>query len=242
MLSLIFIALTASPGNAYRSENFTVTSPTPVIAEAVAEKAESLRKSIAKDWLGNKLPRWNEPCAITVKVNQQPVQGSTTFTFGKDKILKQTMTMSGSLDDMLNIELPHEMGHIILAHHLGKPAPRWADEGLAISCEPGQQRYEYDVRCRELLNKGDGVRLSALMKLEKYPKDAMSFHAQSYSLTNYLVDLKDRQTFLAFVDEGIQGGWKKATKHHYGFKNVKALEAAWIESLRQPPKRTENQQ
>ena len=35
---------------------------------AVAERAETYRKAIAKDWLGKEMPPWSQPCPVKVKV------------------------------------------------------------------------------------------------------------------------------------------------------------------------------
>jgi hypothetical protein len=64
----------------------------------------------------------------------------------------------------------------------------------------------------------------------------MVLYAQGASLTNFLVKAKGRRTYLAFVKDGLKGDWDRAVRTHYAYKDVHALEAAWLKSVRRKPK------
>src|SRR5262249_29883208 len=55
----------------------------------------------------------------------------------------------------------------------------------------------------------------------------------------FLVERKDRPTFLAFVRQGMADGWDRAARRHYGAAGVEELERQWLESLRLPMPRDE---
>jgi hypothetical protein len=156
--------------------------------------------------------------------------------------------------------LPHEVTHTVLASIFGKPVPRWADEGMSLLSEPDDEQVGNDVRLREVLNAGRGMRLKILLPATEYPKDVATFYAQSHSLTKFLVGrtmgvpvLKDiphigemfktgsddgHQRLLAFVLLGSKDntaeGWGKAAKAVYGFDSVDALQEAWLKWLSTP--------
>src|SRR5205085_5718691 len=53
-------------------------------------------------------------------------------------------------------------------------------------------------------------------------------------VTRFLVELKDRPTFLEFVKIGMNGGWDLGASRCYGTADVNVLEQEWINSLRKP--------
>ena len=67
----------------------------------------------------------------------------------------------------------------------------------------------------------------------------MALYAQGYSVTKFLVEAKDRKTFLAFVSQGMEHGWDKAAKDHYGYASVEKLELAWLKKVKRAAKKPE---
>jgi hypothetical protein len=184
-------------------------------------------------------------------VNQGGAGGATTFTFGSDGtrpvVTSLRMEIRGDVRQLLYSVLPHEVTHTVLAHHFGRPVPRWADEGGSVLSENDDERFSHDVRCRELLNAGRGIRLRVLFKMTEYPRDMIVLYAQGYSITDYLVKKggdgrEGRAKLLQFLGYGMQGntveGWNAAARQVYGFDTVDAMEEAWLTALRTPPSRT----
>jgi hypothetical protein len=147
--------------------------------------------------------------------------------------------------------------HTVIATHFRKPVPRWADEGIAIMSESPEELQRIRRLALELLAndrtmksgefgnqalRGAGLELLAndrTMKLERllpmkdYPNDVMAFFVQGYSLTEFLVKRKDRATLLAFVMDGMDGGWGNAAAKYYGFRDLDEMEGAWRKDLLQ---------
>ncbi len=225
------------------TENFEVSAPTRQLAEEFARRAEEFRKEKAEVWLGKEMPRWAKRCPLVVVVNPTKTGGATTFSFSRNGVAKQEMEIFGKVDQMLESVLPHEVTHTVLAHHFGRPVPRWADEGGSVLSENDAERLEHDIKCREFLNANRGIPLRSLFPMEKYPKDTIVLYAQGFSVSNYLInlgggDLKGRQKFLDFLETGMAKGndnWNAAVKQHYGYANVDDLQEQWIDSLRTPP-------
>ncbi|HJZ58427.1 MAG TPA: hypothetical protein VKE74_26025, partial [Gemmataceae bacterium] len=261
-LSPVFVfALLAAPGTAsaatYETTNFVVDAPTPELAKTFGEKAEFYRIEKARDWLGREMPNWSRKCPLKVTVNMGGAGGATNFSFGTEGgrpcVLNQWMEIRGDVKQLLNSVLPHEVTHTVLAYHFGRPVPRWADEGGSVLSENDEERFQHDVRCRELLNAGRGIRLRVLFRMARYPHDMIVLYAQGYSVTAYLVEKggggrEGRGRLLQFLGYGMQGSteeshgtpetWNEAARRVYGFDSVEAMETAWLDSLRNPTPRT----
>src|SRR5262249_19563631 len=129
--------------------------------------------------------------------------------------------------------LPHEVTHTILADYFRCPLPRWADEGASTLAELPGELERSRALCRRSLRDGRLLPLTRLFALTQYPpRDVTAFYAQSASVTEYLVGLKDRKTLLAFVKDGMKKGWEKAVKTHYDIAGVAELEKKWLRSLK----------
>jgi hypothetical protein len=234
------ILVLAVPGFAtaarYTTTNFVVDAPTPELAKQYGDAAERFRVLKAREWLGQEMPNWAQPCPLKVEITAEAPSGATTFDFGRQP-LYQFMQIRGPHDRLLNSVLPHEITHTVFAHYFRSPVPRWADEGGAVLSEDDQERENHDRMCRQLLNAGRAMQLRVLFGLKEYPKDVMVVYAQGFSVVRFLVQSSDRQTFLRFVGQGMRRGWEEAVHTHYGYNSVAELEKAWIESLRRPQRR-----
>ncbi len=142
------------------------------------------------------------------------------------------MALEGSLDQILTSALPHEVTHTILADHFRQPVPRWADEGAAILAEDAEEQKRHDQLARKILDTpGRAIPLERLLQLTNYPPDVVVLYAEGYSLTRFLVERKDHQTFLAFIKQGLAHNWDEAVKDQYGLANVRELETVWLAHL-----------
>jgi RNA polymerase sigma factor (sigma-70 family) len=216
------------------TKNFEIKAPSRRIGLLFAEAAERHRKDQALTWLRKELPRWPERCKLEVKVTTDGAGGATTFEFADGKVKSRHMHLEGSLDRLLASALPHEITHIVFADYFGKPVVRWADEGGAVLSEDqdDQQRHEKLARTIMVETPGRAIPLRRLAAMKDFPTDVMSLYAEGYSVTHFLVGKKDNKTFLAFVKQGMDDGWDKAVKESYGFKDLEALEDAWLADLR----------
>jgi hypothetical protein len=196
----------------------------------VAEAAERHRAEVAVAWLGKELPAWTEPCRI--RVTGAAGGSATSFAFEGGKVLRQEMMLEGPLERILAANLPHEITHTVLAHALGRPVPRWADEGAAMHSEEAMGQRLHAQRGRELINTpGRYIPLARLLTMRDYPADVAALYAEGYALTGYLIERRGRQAFVEFLERGMRDGWDPAITAVYGFKDTLHLEQAWRERL-----------
>ncbi|MBA2226743.1 hypothetical protein [Thermogemmata fonticola] len=238
----------------FETPNFRVEAPTPELARKFGEMAEFYRRQKALEWLGREMPPWPERCLLRVRVELGSAGGATTFSFHpRGGVASQQMEIRGEVRQLLHSVLPHEITHTVFAHYFGRPVPRWADEGGSVLSENEEERFQHDIRCREILNAGRAYVLRTLFRMTDYPRDMIVVYAQGYSVTAFLVERGGggqigRAKFLQFLALGMQGNdpryhgtvesWNEAVRRIYGWDSVDALERAWLESLRTPPSRT----
>jgi hypothetical protein len=230
---VVLLAAVSSLGASSRTQNFIVDAPTAAIAEQVGQYAEYYRREKAVQWLGQEMPPWSEPCPLRVTLTMNGSGGATSFAFDRGRILGQNMNIEGSLDRILASVLPHEITHTVFAQYYRQPVPRWADEGGAVLSEDEWERQRHDSLVRSILNApGRAIPLRRLFAMREYPNDVMVLYAEGYSVTNFLVGQSNRQTFLAFVNQGMRNGWDDAARKYYNYNRVEDLEQAWLQQLR----------
>ena len=261
LFAALFVAILATSGPAIAATvtttNFVVTAPDKDLARRFADQAEKFRTEKALQWLGQEMPPWSQPCPLRVNITQNGGGGGeTSFSFGYDGnrpvVRSQQMSIHGPVRQLLESVLPHEITHTVLAYHFGRPVPRWADEGGSVLSENNEERFNHDVKNREYLNAGRGIRLLVLFPLAEYPRDMHVLYAQGYSVSAYLVErggggLAGRTKLLQFLTIGMRSDnprahgtpatWNAAVQQVYGFESVDELEKAWLDHLRDPQPR-----
>jgi hypothetical protein len=234
LAALIAVAVPAR-AESYRSENFAVEAPSAQAARRVAARAEKCRKELIQLWLGKQPLTWEELCTVEVDLSARGRWGASRFTFGDNYNVRQAhISLRGSMDELLNRVLPHEVTHTVLISYFGRPIPRWADEGAAILSEDDSRREEHDRRiCRMIHRQNQTYSLKYLLSSRDYPGNLDVFYTQSYSVTRFLVEQRGRKTFLAFLDDGMENGWERAVKTFYKYKDLNDMDRAWRKHLEQ---------
>ncbi len=226
--------LCVSLGASYRTPNFVVTAPTPEVAQSVGEAAERYRRELAQEWLGQTLPNWSRPCPIEVRVGPElGAGGATSFVFDRGEVFGWQMTIQGSLERVLDSVLPHEVTHTIFASHFRQPLPRWADEGACSTVEHASERLKQQRMLITFLKTGRGISFQRMFAMAEYPRDVLPLYAQGHSLATFLIQQGGRRKFVSYIAEGLRDGrWSAATQRHYGYRDLSALQDAWLQWVR----------
>lgn len=214
------------------TRNFIVLAASQQQADTMAEAAERYRSQLAKYWLGQELPDWPQPCPISVRASQRlGAGGSTSFTLIGGSVTGWRMQVQGSEERILDSVLPHEITHTILATHLaplGKPIPRWADEGACSTMEHASETAKHEKYLIQFLQEGRGIAFAEMFRMKEYPSDIMPLYAQGYSVAKFLIEQSGPQAFVQFVESGMRTeDWVAALEHHYGYPLVGKLQTAW---------------
>ncbi len=242
-LFLVLIALSAwcstasaqvfvGPRSVVQSSNFRVYARSTQLANEVIRCAEESRKQLAMHWLGKELPDWPEPCPILVNDGPRtPASGETKYTLLGGGVANFQMTVSGTPERIIDSVLPHEITHTVMASYfaaLGKPVPRWADEGACTTVEHPSERSKHDVMLVQYLSEGRGIPFSVLFTLKDYPPDMMPLYAQGYSLSCFLISQGGPRRFIQFLERGMEtNDWDGATDEFYSYPKLGKLQTAW---------------
>lgn len=227
---LIVLLVPLFMGAIQRTPNFVVQAPTVEIARVVATSAERYRVALAQEWLGKELPRWSQPCTITVRVGQIGAGGATTFSFDRGEVYGWKMQVQGTLERILDSVLPHEISHTIFACHFRRPLPRWADEGAATLVEHESERRRQHLLLNEVMRGGRPIPLRRLLSMTEYPREmrsVLTLYAQGYSLADFFVQRRGKTQYLRFLADAHKIGWDAALRQGYDIKTVEALESTW---------------
>jgi hypothetical protein len=228
-----------------RSENFLISAPTQSLADAVANCAEECRRAHALEWLGSELPRWDQPCAVDIRVEQPNSSGggATGYAFNNGHAEQFTGTWTGPPDKLLADVVPHEVLHTVIASGVTKPIARWADEGAASYVESRSSRAEMDRRLFTSLQHGRGIATDDLVAMKEYPRDvqttAWSFYPQSTSLAAFLIEARGKRQFFEAIKVAERNGWPATIESAYGYqlRNLQAEWVTWVERGSPPPEK-----
>ena len=246
LLAVIALSTLCTPGAAQifvgprsvvKTQNFRVYARSAELANEVARSAEENRKQLALHWLGRELPSWSEPCPLVVHDGPtMPASGETKYTLDRGDVGKLQMSVSGTPERILDSVLPHEITHTVMASHfaaLGKPLPRWADEGACTTVEHQAERSKHDVMLVRYLSEGRGIPFAVLFALKDYPRDMMPLYAQGYSLSCFLICQGGPRRFVQFLERGMETeDWASATDEFYQYPKLGNLQIAWNDWVR----------
>jgi hypothetical protein len=148
--------------------------------------------------------------------------------------------VGGPLDAALDREIPFVVTYALLADHLGEGRPAWAVHGLGLLAQSVRYQAEQDRDCRELLRKGNAVRLLALFAggTELFTATNNDTQSQEHAVCRFLLTLRPEADLIRFAKLGTAGkDWNAATRAVYGVADADALEAAWLRWMASPGSR-----
>lgn len=229
----IALAALFSCGANYRTQNFLVTASTPALAKKVGDQAEGFRKQLALYWLGRELPTWEDVCPIEVIAGpRREANGVTNFVFMQGTVGRWQMRVEGTEERVLDSVLPHEITHTVLASHfapMGKPVPRWADEGACTTVEHIAERSKFDKLLIRYLHAGQGFSFQDLYHIKDYPADPLPLYAQGYSVVSFLVAQGGPRKFVDYLQTGMStNDWAQATEKFYQYNGLGHLKKNWL--------------
>jgi hypothetical protein len=222
--------LAVCTGASFRTPNFVVETARPDLAEKFARAAETYRHDLAIAWLGQAMPRWWQPCPVTIQVGPNlGAGGATTFLFDHGEVFGWRMTIQGSEERLLDSVLPHEITHMIFASYFRRPLPRWADEGGATSVEHPSECAKHRRMLNVFLRTNRGIAFNQMFGMSEYPADVMPLYAQGYAVADFLIQQGGRRKFVDFLADGLQNGdWAGAVKRNYGYESLGTLQNRWV--------------
>lgn len=215
-----------------QSDNFIVFADSAQWATQVVQMAEQHRRELAKYWLGRELPAWPQRCPIHVQsAPSLGAAGETRYTLNRGSAGDWAMSVQGTPERVLDSVLPHEITHTIFASHFAKfdkYMPRWADEGACTTVEHESEKRKHNSYLHRFLRTGRGLAFNNMFRLKEYPRDILPLYAQGHSAVQFLLDLAGPETFIAFMETGMQTEqWNEAIRKHYEYESIGEFQTMW---------------
>lgn len=226
----VLLATASADAASHQTPNFTISAPTPQLAQEIGNSAEHWRKILAVEWIGKEMPKWSKPCPIRARVAPRlGAGGATSFVFDRGEVFGWEMNIQGSCERLLDSVLPHEVTHTIFACYFRQPLPRWADEGACTTVEHPSEIAKQERMLIQFLKQGRGIPFDQMFAMKDYPKDVMPLYSQGHSLAQMLIESRGKKAFLNFLTDGMQDeNWPRAVREHYGKRNLAELQYAWL--------------
>jgi len=209
-----------------QSENFVVTAPDLETAQAVLAQAESLRRSLAIEWLGEAMPDGIAPTVIRVVLSNDENKALTWAADRADR-LSHMMWLTTSRERVTGHALAHEMAHVVLSTRYPGELPAWLDEGIACRQDDAKRVTARREMLAWYARTGNWPSLIDVLSKQKILSSDRASYALSSSLTDYLLTQSDSTTLFAFAQTGRELGWDAALRSHYNIAHTRELESRW---------------
>ena len=213
-------------------------------AERVAQAAETTRQAMYRKWLGNDGAPWPSICKVILHANAtsytqmnplvpKNTPGHSNFVCDPSgRVIERQMDLRVDISGMIEVVLPHEATHVVLADMFGSSSAPWADEGMAVLAEPEEK---IDQHRRNLLKNHKDEQLfglTELMELKDYPhaRRIGAFYAQSVVLVEFLTNQRGPKVFGDFVKDGLRSGYEPSLKRHYNMTFAQ-LDQTWQQQI-----------
>ena len=232
-LILVFGALaTASQAAGFvHNENFVVYCPAVDTQEAgqrlakqVLEFADECRAEIAMQWLGKELPPGVGRTVINIDIS--PNQ-DTALTWAKDDPNRRyhAIYLTTSADKVIGSTLKHELTHAVLATRWRHPnrLPAWTEEGIASQYDDESRIGTRRQIVEWFAETGNWPKLNRILQAETISAGSSESYAVAASLTEFLLEKADKETFFQFASTADFKARDVALSKHYDMKNVAEL-------------------
>lgn len=229
------------------SANFRVFQVGSPLSDERMQEIEQYRARTQEKWVSSSLRRsWSPKCDVYVyptpasfeKQTRQSAEmlALTSLEVGEGRVWRRGVSIRGDLDREFSAVLKHEITHVLLADVFSDyPIPAWLDEGIAVAEERSERRQTLHGQLLDALEVKRHEKLDRLFGLTQFPPDqdrADLIYAQSASLVEYLLTLKDPQAVIQFAKACRSETTTSALRRHFGFQTVEEAENAWVEWTR----------
>ena len=163
-------------------------------AEFVAA-AEKARVTSAVFWTGKPIKDWDSPCPIEWDTSK-PNGAITGFSFNGNKATVTHVVVNGSRQEVILNAIPHEVDHMVRISIIGRPVPRWLDEGCAVQFESEEAKAGYRSA---LLHGNLKTTVWDLMGAKEYPRDSetlTAFYSGSASVVEWMLEMSSPKDVL----------------------------------------------
>jgi len=222
------------------SDNFTVLTPRQETSEAanryanrLARTAESLRREIAREWLGGELPPRQGRTLVTVSFEADRDAG-LTWAMDDPRREFHTLYLTTSPDLAIGSTLAHEMVHVVLATSFPHPhrLATWLEEGIACQYDDEARKRSRERELATIVRTGRYPSIAPVLQAHNLRASDKRGYTVAASVTQLLLSLDpDKTKLVEFGQYGSRHGWDRALNRYYEINGVDQLQEIWQQSL-----------
>jgi hypothetical protein len=230
------------------SSNFAVVSAHPEISpEFVTRQCEELRTLLQSRWLSQFSSReWSPRCEVVVHHSEtdylEQVGWQAAMTRGccridvqQGRIVRRRLDLVADSKTFELTALAHELTHVVLADRfVGRPIPRWADEGMALLADRDRKRTLHLRNLHQALEQNRCPKLRDVLDSHRYPPGPQlsAFYGQSLSMVSFLSERGEPAKVVELVALAMERGYDEALRTTYGIDGAAEFERQWREYAR----------
>ena len=225
-----FIVFTPAENNRNAAEAY---------AEQVLEQAEAYRQAIAREWLGSELPPSVGRTIINVRFSQVKDQG---VTWPKEDLQRRyhNIYLTTTRELALGETLKHEVAHVVLTTRYAgdrRLAP-WVEEGIASRYDDAERIAIRKSLIRWFDSTQQWPEIEAVVRAEMLPIFDQKAYTVAATLVDFLIQRRDKATFLRFAESARTRGWNESLQTHYDIRNLDQLQQLWQTWVKRQDRRT----
>lgn len=171
--------------------------------------AEEARVRSAVFWTGRELPTWKTPCPIVwERGNRESSSGSSGHRY-EPSGTESHISLSGPRELAIVDALPHEVDHVVRHYIIGKPIPRWLDEGCASQFE---SRASKKIMRSALLYGNLKSSVWDMFGMSEYPKNSVdqmtALYSGSASLVEWMLEMSSPRDLMRAQEASLDSHQK----------------------------------
>lgn len=223
------------------TRNYIIHHQSTAVAEKLAPLLEKARAFAHQKWFaGEPLKDWQPKCEVFLyptandysRGTGEPAAspGHTKVFNERGRITSRRLNLRLDFPDIERTVLPHEVTHVVLAGSCGADAiPRWADEGMAILCEPRATQEAHLANLANCYQTGNRFTCGQVLTMSDYPPGGRmrDFYAHSVGICRYLVEIGGAEKLVQFLRTALRynRNYELALQQVYGIRGFQELDA-----------------
>lgn len=233
-------AAETSPWLSIDGNGFRVWHTERALAERVLARAEESRRVIVQAWFPRaSTDEWQPLCDIYLcsdgrefgigRSETLDSPGHALVVKDGQHVLRRKIVLQASHPLLLDAVIPHEVAHIVTRSYWhGKQLPHWADEGIAMLCEPEQRQETYRAELIDFLSQSKGMTSREILGANcvSNARQPAGAYAGAYALSFYLVENAEREAFLRLSSLAHESDQLNFLRETYGLGSFGELDAA----------------
>ena len=171
---------------------------------------------------------------FNTKSDYSRTSGRSEWSAAHTDVITREIFCYMDMENLLNIILPHELGHIIFREFVGfeRELPLWLDEGVVSFLEKRKRGERLRITKNLLRTRS----FMTLKDLEKGRRGFVTmpgiFYAEAASIIEFLIEAYGQPKFLKFCKKLSElrkdQNWFVAFKEVYKFKDLEDMNNKWI--------------